>query len=470
MTSTTSLAMTHVAKPASRLSAMPPRARTAWYRTLGQLALGLAAAAVVGVLIGHPWPVVTLCAFGVVAWHYWRLRGVLLRLTARQRLTPPLGEGVWNELDRLLYRGQDEMRARKRRLIQMLRAYRAAAAALPDAILVVERNSQRIQWFNEAGTALLGLRYPQDIGAPLVQRLQPLPLANWMAAGRHAEPLDAVSPLNPAVNLSLRLIPYSEDLWLLVARDVSRLLHLEQMRRDFVANVSHELRTPLTVVHGYLDMLDPSEHPDWAPMLAEMQRQSQRMTQLVEDLLMLSRLESTDTLPAEEAVSMVSMLSMLRREAIALSQNRHEVSVEDRAGVDLWGSNKELHSAFSNLVSNAVRYTPAGGHIIIRFRPDSAGGSHGGAVLEVVDTGYGIPAAHLPRVTERFYRVSTSRSRESGGTGLGLSIVKHVLNLHQARLDIASDVGRGSTFSCHFGPDRVRSRDDYIMQHAQALP
>lgn len=447
---------------------MPPRSRTAWFRTLGQLALILAAAVVAGVLVGHPWPVMTLAALGIVAWHYWRLRSVLLRLTARQRLTPSLGEGVWNELDRLLYRGQDEMRARKRRLIEMLRAYRAVAAALPDAIVVVERNSQRIQWFNEAGTALLGLRYPGDIGSPLVARLQPLPLAHWMAAGRHAETLEALSPLNPSINLSLRLIPYSEDLWLLVARDVSRLLHLEQMRRDFVANVSHELRTPLTVIHGYLDLLDPGEHPDWAPMLAEMQRQSQRMTQLVEDLLMLSRLESTDTLPAEEMVPMVSMLSTLRREAVALSHNRHEVTVEDSAGVDLWGSNKELHSAFSNLVSNAVRYTPADGHITIRFRPESV--AHAGVVLEVVDSGYGIPAAHLPRVTERFYRVSTSRSRESGGTGLGLSIVKHVLNLHQARLDIASEVGRGSTFSCHFGADRVRRREDYKMQSAEVLP
>ncbi len=447
---------------------MPPHSRTAWFRTLGLLALILAAAVAVGMLVGQPWPVVTAAALGIVAWHYWRLRSVLLRLTARQRLMPSQGDGVWNELDRLLYRGQDEMRGRKRRLIEMLRAYRAVAAALPDAIVVVERNSQRIQWFNAAGTTLLGLRYPADIGAPLVQRLQPLRLAHWLAAGRHAETLETVSPLNPAINLSLRLIPYSEDLWLLVARDVSRLLHLEQMRRDFVANVSHELRTPLTVVHGYLDMLDPSEHPEWAPMLAEMQRQSQRMTQLVEDLLMLSRLESTDSLPAEEIVSMTSMLSTLRREALALSQNRHAVAVEDTAGVDLWGSNKELHSAFSNLVSNAVRYTPAEGQITIRFRP--AAGGRPEVVLEVVDSGYGIPAAHLPRITERFYRVSTSRSRESGGTGLGLSIVKHVLNLHQARLDIASDVGQGSTFSCHFGAERVRSRDDYEMQYAETQP
>src|SRR5690606_7941952 len=167
---------------------------------------------------------------------------------------------------------------------------------------------------------------------------------------------------------SLRLIPYSENLWLLVARDVTRLLQLEQMRRDFVANVSHELRTPLTVIHGYLDMIEQEDLPEWQPMFNEMQRQSQRMTQLVEDLLSLSRLESQGTLSTEETVAMAPVLTTLRREANALSQGRHRIDVEDSAMVDLFGAGKELHSAFSNLVSNAVRYTPAGGAIGIRFR------------------------------------------------------------------------------------------------------
>ncbi|TKR32882.1 phosphate regulon sensor histidine kinase PhoR [Luteimonas gilva] len=433
---------------------MPPRAQNAWFRTLGALVAVLGAATLLGLAIGYVWPVLTAAALGIVAWHYWKLRDVLMRLTARQRLAPPRGEGIWNELDRLLHRGQAEMRGRKRRLLDMLRAYRAAAAALPDAVVVVERNSQRVQWFNEAATALLGLEYPQDIGAPIGQRLHNLPISRWLALGRNAEPLmDAPSPVNAETRISLRLIPYSEELWLLVARDVSKLMRLEQVRRDFVANVSHELRTPLTVVHGYLEMLDPSEKPEWAPMLAEMQRQSQRMTQLVEDLLTLSRLEAQDRLP-DESVAMAPMMTTLKREAEALSQQRHHIVVEDNAQLDLWGSTKELHSAFSNLVANAVRYTPAGGSIGIRFERDGEG-----AVLRVSDTGYGIPAAHLPRITERFYRVSTSRTRESGGTGLGLSIVKHVLNLHQARLEIQSEVGRGSTFSCHFGAERVHARE-----------
>ncbi|MEG2940902.1 MAG: phosphate regulon sensor histidine kinase PhoR, partial [Thermomonas sp.] len=405
--------------------------------------------------LGHPWPALTLAALGVVAWHYWKLRNVLLRLTARQRLAPSSGVGVWNELDRLLSRSQGEMRARKRRLLAMLRAYRAAAAALPDAVVVVERNTQRVLWFNEAATPLLGLNYPRHQDAPIVAALQPLPMAQWLASGRNAEPMvDVASPANPDLRLHLRLIPYSDELWLLVARDVTKMMRLEHMRRDFVANVSHELRTPLTVVHGYLEMLDPQDNPDWAPMLAEMQRQSQRMTQLVEDLLTLSRLEARDTLP-EEHVAMAPMLATLRREAEALSQGRHRISIEDDARVDLCGSTKELHSAFSNLVANAVRYTPADGEIHVRFARDA----DGGVTLSVRDTGYGIPAAHLPRLTERFYRVSTSRSRESGGTGLGLAIAKHVLGLHDARLDIASEVGKGSTFACRFAPARVLPRD-----------
>ena len=434
---------------------MSPDARSAWFRTLGQLALVLVAGLCVGLLLGHPWPALTLAALGVVAWHYWKLRNVLLRLTARQRLAPSSGVGVWNELDRLLSRSQGEMRARKRRLLAMLRAYRAAAAALPDAVVVVERNSQRVLWFNEAATPLLGLHHPRHQGVPIVAALQPLPMAQWLAGGRNAEPMvDVASPANPDLRLHLRLIPYSDELWLLVARDITKMMRLEHMRRDFVANVSHELRTPLTVIHGYLDMLDPEDNPDWAPLLAEMQRQSQRMTQLVEDLLTLSRLEARDPLP-EEHVATAPMLSTLRREAEALSQGRHRISVEDEARVDLWGSTKELHSAFSNLVANAVRYTPADGEINVRFARDA----DGGATLSVRDTGYGIPAAHLPRLTERFYRVSTSRSRESGGTGLGLAIAKHVLGLHDARLDIASEVGKGSIFACRFGPARVLPRD-----------
>ena len=427
-------------------------------RTLGLLALPAAAGALLGAGAGRTALGLAIGMAVALVWQAWRLATLVSRLTSGRHARPDASADLYGEIERLLHRRQTSARLRKRRLVAMLRAYRAAATVLPDAVVVVERETQRIVWFNEAGTTLLGLRYPADIEASIVERLPGLPLASWLAHGRNAEPLDVASPLDPNATLSLRLLPYSEELWLLTARDVSRLLQLEQMRRDFVANVSHELRTPLTVLHGYLDLLDPADQPEWAPMLEEMKRQSSRMTQLVEDLLTLSRLESREELPGEDIVPMAGMLAALRREAVALSQGRHDVDVEDGAQLDLFGSARELHSAFSNLVANAVRYTPVGGRIRIVLSTERDADGARGLVLSVSDTGYGIPASHLPRITERFYRVSNSRSRDSGGTGLGLSIVKHVLHLHQARLGIESEVGTGSTFSCHFGAARVRER------------
>jgi len=398
---------------------------------------------------------VAALAVAIAGWHDWRLRRLLRQMESRHRLQPPEGHGRWSELQRLLVRHQDEARLRKRRLVDRLGAYRAVANALPDAVVVIERNTQRILWFNDAATPLLGLRFPRDRNASIVTATAPLPMAQWLAMGRKAEPMnDVPSPANESLRLNVRLIPYSDAFWLLVARDVSKLTHLEQMRRDFVANVSHELRTPLTVLHGYLDILEPDEDDDeGARMFNEMRQQSSRMAQLVEDLLTLSRLEAQEH-QDEEQVSMASMLATLRREAEALSRGRHRITVADQAGVDLVGSTKELHSAFSNLISNAVRYTPADGAITVTFAREGAG-----AALRVQDSGFGIPPMHLPRITERFYRVSTSRSRESGGTGLGLSIVKHVLNNHGARLEIASEVGKGSTFTCHFDATRVATRE-----------
>ncbi|MDO1530142.1 phosphate regulon sensor histidine kinase PhoR [Fulvimonas sp. R45] len=338
---------------------------------------------------------------------------------------------------------------RSRRLASSLHDLRHAAAHLPDAIVLLDRH-QRVRWFNHAAESLLGLRRPHDRGVFLQARLHGTELADWLQGGA-AEPLSDVSaPGQPSRHINLTLLPFGHQQRLLLARDISHLTRLEQIRRDFVANVSHELRTPLTVIHGYLELLDPEDVPALAPVLGEMRTQSKRMGQIVEDLLTLSRLETQDRV-VDERVPMAPLLATLRKEAEALSQGRHRVTLDDRAHVDLLGSPKDLHSALSNLVSNAVRYTPTDGTIAIRWElaPD------GSAIYSVSDTGFGIPADHLSRLTERFYRVSSSRSRESGGTGLGLSIVKHVLNLHQAQLEIRSTPGQGSTFACRFGHARV---------------
>src|SRR5690348_16060318 len=343
---------------------------------------------------------------------------------------------------------RDPNLARTRRLARQLRALRNAAGTLPDALVLLDAR-EHILWSNRAAHRLLGLDRG-DRGAHVGARLDSAQLAAWLASGGGEELDEVPAPAAPDVHLSFSLIPLSRGQKLLLARDISALLHLEQVRRDFVANVSHELRTPLTVIHGYLELIEPEDVPALAPMLGELRAQSKRMGQIVEDLLTLSRLETQQHL-SEEEVEIAPLLATLGREAEALSQGRHAIALENAARCNLLGSPRDLHSAFSNLVSNAVRYTPEGGRIGIRWLRER----NGDARFSVTDTGYGIPAQHIPRLTERFYRVSSSRSRETGGTGLGLSIVKHVLALHQARLEVASEPGKGSTFACVFGKEHV---------------
>jgi len=348
----------------------------------------------------------------------------------------------------------DRFMMRSRRLAANLHDLRRAAGSLPDAIVLLDQD-QHVRWFNHAAESLLGLRRPQDRGVVLKERLHNSELAGWLEE-TSPEPLNDVSaPGAPSRHINVTLLPFGTRQRLLLARDISHMSRLEQIRRDFVANVSHELRTPLTVIHGYLELLDPEDVPHLAPVLNEMRAQSKRMGQIVEDLLTLSRLETQDRV-SEERVPMAPLLATLRKEAEALSQGRHSITVENLAAIDLLGSPKDLHSALSNLVSNAVRYTPTGGRITIRWERTAEGANY-----SVTDTGYGIPADHLSRLTERFYRVSSSRSRDSGGTGLGLSIVKHVLGLHQARLDIRSMPGQGSTFTCCFGRERLMAPETH---------
>ena len=423
-----------------------------WLPAAVRLALLLVAGLGVGLALGQPWPALAAALAVALAATYLQLFRLLREVSSARRLRPATGGGVFGALRGRLFTRQRASRDRIGRLLGLLRVYRRAAAMLPDAIVVLAGDELRVRWANAAAARLLGILTPQDLDRPLGELLPAPALREWIRSDSDEPLLDQPSPVDDVMRLSLRLIRYDSEQRLLVARDISKLMRLEQVRRDFVANVSHELRTPLTVIHGYLDMLDPEELPELATLLREMRGQSRRMAQIVEDLLTLSRLEVQDHLPAEH-VGMRPLLATLRREALALSGGQHEVVLHDSAGCDLLGSTKELHSAFSNLVSNAIRYTPAGGRIRIDFEREQEG-----VRLAVTDTGHGIPAQHIPRITERFYRVSTSRSRETGGTGLGLSIVKHVLNLHHGRLSIESEVGRGSRFACHFGPEAVLSR------------
>ncbi|CAM5245743.1 phosphate regulon sensor histidine kinase PhoR [Rhodanobacter lindaniclasticus] len=402
----------------------------------GSVAILLAsvAGAIVAALWASPWWAFGVALAGeaiVLVWWAWRAR----RAAPSRQNNPGRARAT-----------------RRSRLRTQLRAVRDAVGALPDAVVLFDGQG-RVRWFNAAATRLLGVQR-SHLGQPLVQPLAGSELGAWLRTDTTQPATDLPAPTDASLRLAATIMPFGRQLKLLLARDISALSRLEQVRRDFVANVSHELRTPLTVIHGYLELLDPAEVPELAPVLDEMRMQSQRMRQIVEDLLTLSRLETGDALPDEE-VAMIPLLETLRREAAALSRGRHTIRVEAATQARLRGSIHHLHSAFSNLVSNAVRYTPTGGEIVIDWRQTA----DGGAIFSVRDSGLGISAEHQARLTERFYRVSSSRSRESGGTGLGLSIVKHVLNLHQGHLAIESEPGHGSTFSCVMDASRVLPPD-----------
>ncbi|MGB3381728.1 MAG: phosphate regulon sensor histidine kinase PhoR [Rhodanobacter sp.] len=403
------------------------------------IVIGSMAGAIVAALWASPWWALGVALGGEAVALGWWLRA---RRARRARRTRPDTPGQLRAARAL----------RQSRLRAQLHDVRDAVGALADAVVLFD-DQGRVRWFNAAATRLLGVRR-EHVGQPLAQWLYGSELGTWLRTNATQPAADLPAPADASLRLAATIIPFGQQLKVLLARDISTLSRLEQVRRDFVANVSHELRTPLTVIHGYLELLDPVDVPELAPVLGEMRMQSQRMQQIVEDLLTLSRLETREALPDEE-VAMIPLLETLRREAVALSQGRHRISVEATTAVRLRGSIHHLHSAFSNLTSNAVRYTPSGGEIVIGWRQTA----DGGAIFSVRDSGLGISAEHLVRLTERFYRVSSSRSRESGGTGLGLSIVKHVLNLHQGRLVIESEPGRGSTFSCVMEASRVLPPD-----------
>ena len=383
---------------------------------------------------------------------YSKLAKVMNRLESRAFTSRPDGQGVWAALDTLVYKKNQAYRQRISRLALMLRGYRSAASALPEGAMVISRQNGYILWSNKTAKRMLGLHpgddetnlfalfntYEQQLKDWFQQHNADLPLLNIPAA-QHSE-----------TTLDLFLLPYTTDRSLIVLRDSTKVRRLEQMRSDFVANVSHELRTPLTVIHGYLELIEQQDNPELQNIIIEMQKQSSRMNHLVEDLLNLSRLESEQHLP-DETINLPSLLNTMKQEAIALSQGRHSITTHNDFQGSLLGSNKDIHSAFSNLVSNAIRYTQTGGSVSI----GTASNTLGGVDFYVKDSGFGIPADHISRLTERFYRVSASRSRESGGTGLGLSICKHVLNLHQAELLIESTPGKGSTFTCRFPKKRI---------------
>lgn len=360
------------------------------------------------------------------------------------------GEGEWDNIFGRLYRHEKDLRqqiAQREHEIGMLIA---AAQALTDGVVLLDLQNH-IVFCNQTAEAQLGLKVATDRGQSVVNLVRQPEFVGYLQAEDFSRPLILRPERFRDRVYAIHVIPYAGNRRLMQIKDVTQADRLDQTRRDFVANVSHELRTPLTVLAGFLETLqeielEPEERNRYLEMMAD---QSRRMQSIVQDLLTLSAIESAPP-PENEVVDMANLIDKLRRDAEALSSGRHTIRVESEGQGDLLGSEPELISAFGNLVTNAVRYTPAGGTITLHWHV-----SPQGAEFAVQDTGPGIDAKHIPRLTERFYRVDRSRSRDSGGTGLGLAIVKHSLNRHQAQLHIKSEVGKGSRFAARFPASRV---------------
>jgi two-component system phosphate regulon sensor histidine kinase PhoR len=421
-----------------------------------------------GTLIRHMLLLVTAClVVGLISGEYgWSLAigiGLYLAWTLKQLLRlhewlsshqtdepPPDGYGLWGEVFDSIYHLQRRDQRVRGRLQAVIDRVQESTAALKDAVIMLDSEGN-LEWWNRAAETLMGLKTPQDSGQPVTNLVRHPRFKEYFEQDSFAEPLEIPSPTNDRVRIQMLITRYGNNEHLMLVRDVTRIHQLEQMRKDFVANVSHELRTPLTVIFGYLEtLLDNVEevNPRWVRALQQMHQQGGRMQTLLNDLLLLAKLEATDYPSDNHPIVVSTLLKTITSDAQALSGSKNQqISLSIETDLQLKGSDTELRSAFSNLIFNAVKYTPAEGNIQIRWWADERG-----AHLSVQDSGIGIETKHLPRLTERFYRVDSSRASNTGGTGLGLAIVKHVLLRHRGTLEINSVPGKGSVFTCHFPP------------------
>jgi len=428
-------------------------ATQAWWFAAGRLLATVAAGLIAGALFGRIWGGLA-CALAIhLTWQLVVLFRVEWWLRHRSFADPPNLGGVWGEILSQIVRLHRRKRFHKQRFVQLMRQLQSSTAALPNGVVIL--NPQReIVWFNRMAGRLLDLRRTADLGLRIENLLREPAFARYLRLQDYVNPVIIRRANREECYLSLQIVPYGDGQQLLLAADVSRQMRLEAVRRDFVANASHELRSPLTVIAGYLETLsqDPALDRDLAGPVAEMRRQAERMTAIIHDLLELSRLEQTAELVGGEPIDVPALLALLRKDVLARPVHPREVRIRVDSSAALIGVESEIHSAFSNLVDNAAKYTPAEGFIDMHWWVDEDG-----AHFSVTDSGIGIPSEHIPRLTERFYRVDQGRSRLTGGSGLGLAIVKHVLQRHGAELEVRSAIGKGSTFSCHFPPQRVHT-------------
>ncbi|MFT3905533.1 MAG: phosphate regulon sensor histidine kinase PhoR [Steroidobacteraceae bacterium] len=422
-----------------------------WWSLTVRLLIPLALGVVVGLIIGSVWLGVALGLCVALVLQLINLIRTIRWLRGDDVEAAPDFPGLWGDLIAMVVRLYRRKQRHKTRLLRLLRELRRSTSALPDGVVVLTPQAE-ILWFNPMAARMLGFRGKGDVGLRIDNLVRQPEFQRYLRQAEYQNSVTIRNGVDGSQFLSLQIVPYGSGQQLLLVRDMTQPARLEAMRRDFVANASHELRSPLTVISGYLETLaqEPGLDPDLAGPLAEMRRQAQRMTGIIEDLLELSRLENSERAQRGAPVDVTGLLAQLRKDALARPRHPARVEVLASAGAQLLGEEREIHSAFGNLVDNAVKYTPQSGSITLRWWTDRSGGH-----FSVSDTGPGIAAEHLPRLTERFYRVDPGRSRASGGSGLGLSIVKHVLQRHGAWLQIESREGQGSTFTCHFPPERV---------------
>ncbi len=405
-------------------------------------------------LAGPVWAIAILAAGagGVIVFHLWHLQRLTDWAAGPLDGDVPEGRGSWATTFSALYRRTRLRTAMQRDLRQVIDRFRKAAEAIPDGVVVLDK-ANRIEWANARAADQFGLEMQSDRGQPLVNLLRHPEFLRYIESGDFRESVVIEQP-HPRRTLALQLVPFGVEEKLLLARDITQLEAVARVRRDFIANVSHELKTPLTVITGFVETLQDIEFEprQRARYLGLMEQQARNMQRLVDDLLALSALESEQNPLQEAEFAVVPLMLELSADAKALSQGAHAIGLDLGDAATVVGSRDELKSAIGNLVSNAVRYTPPQGAITLAWRVED----DGGGVFTVSDTGIGIAPEHVPRLTERFYRVDRSRSRATGGTGLGLAIVKHVLLRHQAELDIVSRPGEGSTFAVRLPARRVR--------------
>lgn len=405
-----------------------------------------------GALVGWPLQGLLLGLITYLSWHAWHIRQLSYWLKTDAQHTPAT-VGLWKGVVAEIQQLRGVRLSRENNLTVSLSSFRAAVIALPDAVVMFDQN-EIIEWCNPAAERLLGISNIGAVGQPLLQKINEPMLAEYLASKDFGRPLIFSAPETKTSTLSLQVAGLaSPQRQMLVISDITDQHNLNEAKRDFVANVSHELRTPLTVIIGLLEQsaLGELDANTQRRITTMMQQQATRMCNLVSDLLTLARLEAKDAALRDQFVAMPELLADIVEEARTLSAGTgHVLQLHVHSTLGLRGNPIELRAALTNLITNAIKHTPDHSEVDIRWQVDSDG-----AHLEVHDNGGGIPARHIPRLTERLYRVDASRSRDTGGTGLGLAIVKHALDQHDAELEIASTEGSGTTFSCHFPPHRV---------------